>query len=164
MTFETDRLLDATGRRILRELQEDARITFSELGRRVRLTPPAVAERVRRMEEAGIITGYRAEVNRERLGLPVTAFIRITARGTACARLGTDIRGFPEVLECHRVTGEEAYIAKVAVRSVEHLENLIDRVMPYGETITSIVLSAPVTHRVVEAAPARPVDDAEAAS
>lgn len=163
MTYENDRLLDATGRHILRELQGNARITFSELGRRVKLTPPAVAERVRRLEEAGIITGYRAEVDRERLGLPVTAFIRITATGSACARLGVEIKDFPEVLECHRVTGEEAYIAKVAVRAVEHLEHLIDRLMAYGETITSIVLSAPVTHRVVEAAASEP-RAAEAAS
>jgi Lrp/AsnC family transcriptional regulator, leucine-responsive regulatory protein len=151
MTNENEKLLDATGRHILRELQENARITFSELGRRVKLTPPAVAERVRRLEEAGVITRYRAEVDRERLGLPVTAFIRITATGSACARLGLEIKDLPEVLECHRVTGEEAFIAKVAVRSVEHLEHLIDRLMTYGETITSIVLSAPVTHRVIEA-------------
>ena len=165
MTFENDRLLDQTGWRILDELQRNARITFSELGRRVSLTAPAVAERVRRLEEAGIITGYHVELGGERLGLPVTAFIRITATGAACTELGRAIKDFPEVLECHRVTGEEAYIAKVAVRSVAHLEKLIDRLMPYGETITSIVLSSPVTHRVVEAAIALPDEDAaEAAS
>lgn len=164
MAFETERLLDDTGRRILQELQGNARITFSELGRRVKLTPPAVADRVRRLEEAGIIAGYRVEVDREKLGLPVTAFVRISATGAACTELGVAIRDFPEVLQCHRVTGEEAYIAKVAVRSVEHLENLIDRLMPYGETITSIVLSSPVTHRVIEPAPPVTGQDAEAAS
>jgi Lrp/AsnC family transcriptional regulator, leucine-responsive regulatory protein len=164
MTFDNEKLLDATGRLILRELQENARITFSELGRRVKLTPPAVADRVRRLEEAGVIAGYRLEVDRELLGLPVTAFVRISATGAACTELGLAIRDFPEVLECHRVTGEEAYIAKVAVRSVEHLENLIDRLMPYGETITSIVLSSPVTHRAIEPAPPAAVEDAEAAS
>jgi Lrp/AsnC family transcriptional regulator, leucine-responsive regulatory protein len=150
MGFEVEKLLDETGRAILDELQRNARITFSELARRVRLTPPAVADRVRRMEEAGIIAGYHVEVDRERLGLPVTAFVRISAAGPACAELASAIPGFPEVLECHRVTGEEAFIAKVAVRTVGHLERLIDRLMPYGETITSIVLSSPVTHRIVE--------------
>lgn len=150
MTVETERLLDATGWRILRELQRDSRITFSELGRRVALTAPAAAERVRRLEEAGVIRGYHAELAGDLLGLPVSAYIRMTATGVACTELGHAIKDFPEVLECHRVTGEEAYIAKVAVGSVEHLENLIDRLMPYGETITSIVLSSPVTHRIIE--------------
>jgi Lrp/AsnC family leucine-responsive transcriptional regulator len=76
--------------------------------------------------------------------------MRITTTGALCAALGEEIEGFPEVLECHRVTGEEAYLAKVAVRSVAHLQDLIDRLMPYGETITSIVLSSPVRHRVID--------------
>lgn len=147
--MENERLLDETGWRILEELQENARITFSELGRRVALTPPAVAERVRRLEEAGIVRGYRAELDPQLVGLPVTAFVRITTTGELCATLGSVIGEFPEVLECHRVTGEEAYVAKVVVRSVSHLQDLIDRLMPYGETITSIVLSSPVTHRVI---------------
>ena len=148
--MEHERILDETGWAILRELQRDARITFSELGRRVAMTPPAVADRVRRLEEAGIIRGYRVELDTEALGLPVLAFMRITTTGALCAALGEEIEGFPEVLECHRVTGEEAYLAKVAVRSVAHLQDLIDRLMPYGETITSIVLSSPVTHRTVD--------------
>lgn len=148
--MDPERLLDETGWRILRELQGNARITFSELGRRVALTPPAVAERVRRLEEAGVIRGYHVEIDRETLGLPVLAFIRITATGAECRALAAEISGFPEVLECHRVTGEEAFISKVAVRSVSHLQDLIDRLMPYGETITSIVLSSPVTHRVLD--------------
>lgn len=148
--MDPERLLDETGWRILRELQENARITFSELGRRVALTAPAVADRVRRLEEAGVIRGYRVEVDREALGLPVLAFIRITATGAECRALAAEISGFPEVLECHRVTGEEAFIAKVAVRSVAHLQDLIDRLMPYGETITSIVLSSPVSYRTID--------------
>lgn len=148
--MDPERLLDETGWRILRELQENARITFSELGRRVALTAPAVADRVRRLEEAGVIRGYRVEVDREALGLPVLAFIRITATGAECRALAAEISGFPEVLECHRVTGEEAFIAKVAVRSVAHLQDLIDRLMPYGETITSIVLSSPISYRTID--------------
>ncbi len=147
--MEIDRSLDDTGWRILAELQENARISFSELGRRVALTPPAVAERVRRMEEAGIIAGYRAQPDHERIGLPITAFIRWTATGNDCAYLGDVAREISEVVECHRVTGEESYVVKVVVESVKHLEELIDRMMPYGETKTSVVLSSPVTHRTL---------------
>lgn len=160
--MDPEKLLDETGWAILRELQQNARITFSELGKRVALTPPAVADRVRRLEEAGVIRGYRADLDPEALGFPVRAFIRITTTGALCTALGEEIKGFPEVLECHRVTGEEAYLAKVAVRSVSHLQDLIDRLMPYGETITSIVLSTPVNHRVVDRATANGEVEAEA--
>jgi Lrp/AsnC family leucine-responsive transcriptional regulator len=161
MTLEIDKIMDETGWRILGELQENARISFSELGRRVALTPPAVAERVRRMEETGVIAGYRAQPANDRIGLPITAFIRWTATGNDCAYLGEVAKDIPEIVECHRVTGEESYVVKVVVRSVEHLEELIDRLMPYGETKTSVVLSSPVTHRALgveqaSAAPARP--------
>lgn len=156
--MEIDKIMDETGWRILGELQENARISFSELGRRVALTPPAVAERVRRMEETGVIAGYRAEPAHDRIGLPITAFIRWTATGNDCAYLGEVAKDIPEIVECHRVTGEESYVVKVVVRSVEHLEELIDRLMPYGETKTSVVLSSPVTHRAlgIEQASAAP--------
>jgi len=142
--------LDDIGWSLLRELQGNARLSFSELGRRVGLTPPAVADRVRRMEEAGIIRGYRPEIDLARVGLPLTALIRVTHRGVNCLELGRIVSEYPEVLECHRITGAESYIMKVALRSVEHLQELIDRLMPYGETVTSIVLSSPVTHRTIE--------------
>lgn len=148
--FGTSRTLDETGWAILRELQENARISFSELGRRVSLTPPAVAERVRRMEETGLITGYRVEMAAGRIGYPIAAFVRMRARGEqGCVILGEFIKEVPEVVEAHRVTGEDSYIAKVVVRSVEHLQELIDRLMPYGETVTALVLSSPVIHRVL---------------
>jgi len=142
--------LDDIGWALLRELQENARLSFSELGRRVGLTPPAVADRVRRMEEAGIIRGYRVDVDTARVGLPLTAVIRVTHRGVNCLELGRIVSEYPEVLECHRITGAESYSMKVALRSVEHLQELIDRLMPFGETVTSIVLSSPVTHRSIE--------------
>jgi Lrp/AsnC family leucine-responsive transcriptional regulator len=142
--------LDEIGWRLVEELQRDGRATFSELGRRVSLTPPAVAERVRRMEEAGIIKGYRVELDHEKLGYPVTAFVRVMARGEeGCAALGRALEGFPEVLECHRVTGTESYVVKVTAPSIGHLQALIDRFMPYGDTVTSVVLSSPVTHRTI---------------
>ncbi len=134
---------------ILAELQQNARLSYSELGRRVGLTPPAVAERIHRMEEAGIIEGYRAVVNLERIGLPLLALIRIACNEHNCQQFGALAKDIPEILECCRVTGGDSYIAKVAVTSVQHLESLIDRLMLYGETITALVLSSPVTHRIV---------------
>src|SRR6266571_671861 len=148
--------LDDIGWRILRELQENGRISYSELGRRVGLTPPAVAERLRRMEESGIIRGYRVELDLEKVGLPLTALVRVTHRGVNCLELGRIVAEYPEVLECHRITGAESYSMTVALRSVEHLQELIDRLMPFGETVTSIVLSSPVTHRVIDPAVTAP--------
>ncbi len=159
MAFESQVRMDRIDWRILEELQRNARITFSELGRRVSLTPPAVADRVRRLEDAGVIKGFRADLDPALLGLPITAFVRMRAANEmTCRELGERAHEFEEILECHRVTGDDSYIAKVAVRSVEHLERLIDRLMPYAETITSLVLSAPVTHRVL-GAPAEAQDE-----
>lgn len=147
--------LDDMDWRILGELQANARITFTELGRRVALTPPAVAERVRSMREGGIISGFRADLEPGQVGYPIIAFVRWTASGPDCAHLGEVAKEIPEIVECHRITGETSYILKVAARSVQHLEELIDRLMPYGSTITSLVLSSPVTHRPL-APPAEP--------
>jgi Lrp/AsnC family leucine-responsive transcriptional regulator len=150
MTLESEKLLDQIGWKILRELQRDARVSFTELGRRVGLTTPAVIERVRRLEEAGIIVGYRAEVNPALIGLPITAFIRMSISGVDYSRIIEAAERAPEVLECHRGTGGDSFILKVAVGTVEHLQNLIDKFTPYGITTTSIVLSSPVTRRVFE--------------
>jgi Lrp/AsnC family transcriptional regulator, leucine-responsive regulatory protein len=139
--------IDETDWRVLEELQEDGRLTFTELGRRVSLTAPAVAERVRRLEESGLISGFRAHLDPARVGYPIIAFVTWTAAGPDCAHLGEVAKEIPEILECHRITGETSYILKVAARSVQHLEQLIDRLMPYGSTITSLVLSSPVIHR-----------------
>jgi Lrp/AsnC family transcriptional regulator, leucine-responsive regulatory protein len=148
--LETASELDDIGWSLLGELQANARLSFSELGRRVGLTPPAVADRVRRMEEAGIIRGYHLDLDPAKVGLPLTAVIRVTHRGVNCLELGHIVSEYPEVLECHRITGTESYTMKVTLRSVEHLQELIDRLMPYGETVTSIVLSSPVTHRAIQ--------------
>ena len=141
--------LDDIDWRILNELQEHGRITYRELGRRVALTAPAVAERVRRLEESGVIAAFRAHLDPAALGYPITAFVRWTSNGPDCAHLGEVARDIPEVVECHRITGETSYILKVAARSVQHLEELLDRLMPYGSTITSVVLSSPVVHRTL---------------
>lgn len=133
--------LDETGRRILTILQDEGRIGFSELGRRVGLSAPAVADRVRRMEDVGLITGWRAVVDRGRLGWGITAFMRVTCPGDkyqAVRRLAHDL---PEVIDCHHVTGEDCFYLKLAVGSVEHLERVIDRFRDLGRTVSSIALS-----------------------
>jgi Lrp/AsnC family leucine-responsive transcriptional regulator len=150
MALEIERLLDETGWHILEALQENARLSFSELGQRVGLSSPAVAERVRRMEDAGIISGYRAEVNTAKVGYPITAIIRISnSPGERCTRLSAWAQEIPEVLECHRVTGSDALIMKIMASSVEHLESLIDRLSEHGQLTTSIVLSTVVSRRIV---------------
>ena len=150
MTLENERLLDETGWHILEALQENARLSFSELGQRVGLSSPAVAERVRRMEDAGIITGYRAEVNTAKIGYPITAIIRISnAPGERCTRLTASTQSIPEVLECYRVTGSDSLIMKVMASSVEHLESLIDRISEHGQLTTSIVLSTVLDRKVI---------------
>ncbi len=150
MALDIERLLDETGWRLLEALQENARLSFSELGQRVGLSSPAVAERVRRMEDAGIITGYRAEINTAKIGYPITAIVRIsTPPGEKCTRFSAQAQEFPEILECYRVTGADSLVMKVMVSSVEHLESLIDRLSEYGQLTTSLVLSTPVTRRIV---------------
>ena len=143
--------LDQLDWRLLEALQENARLTYAELGRRVSLSPPAVAERVRQLEESGVITGYRAQLDLPRLGLEMLAIVRVVvATGPESEGLGRRMKEVPEVLECHRVTGSDSHVMKIAVRSVRHLEELLDRIMPRtGDTITSIVLSTPVQNRVI---------------
>jgi Lrp/AsnC family transcriptional regulator, leucine-responsive regulatory protein len=141
--------LDDVNWRILVALQENARVSFSELGRRVGLTPPAVAERVRRLEEAGVITGYRAQLDVAKLGLPLSAIIRLAPRARDAREVGRLVRSLPEVLECHHVTGEDCYVLRVAFPSMGHLESLLEQLLRCGITTTSMVLSTPVTHRVV---------------
>jgi Lrp/AsnC family transcriptional regulator, leucine-responsive regulatory protein len=146
VTLDTS-ALDETGWQILEELQQNGRISFAELGRRVGLTLPAVAERVRKMEDAGIITGFHAEVDPAKIGLPIAAFIRISVVGDVFARVAKAVRDMPEVLECHRGTGADSFTLKVAVESVQHLERVIDELTPFGTTSTSIVLSTLVKNR-----------------
>ena len=143
-------MIDAIGWKIIKELQINARITFAELGRRVGLTTPAVIERVRKLEDAKIITGYRAVVDPSKIGFPVTAFIRMSISGIDYSHIIEVAEKSSEVLECHRGTGGDSFIMKVAVSDVEHLQNLIDKLTPYGITTTSIVLSSPVKNRVIE--------------
>jgi Lrp/AsnC family leucine-responsive transcriptional regulator len=146
--------LDPISWKILAELQKDARLSYAEVGRRVGLSTPAAAERVRRLEAGGVIQGYEARIDPTRLGLAVAAFIRIRLSGseTLAKRLTALAHQMPEVLECHRCTGDESFILKVRVESVQHLEKLIDRFTPFGMTSTSLILSSPVERSQASAA------------
>lgn len=141
--------LDATDIAILARLQKDARVSFAELGRSIHLSTPATIDRVHRLEDASIITGYHAEVTPSAVGLPLAAIVRITIEGDKLARFAKQVSTIVEVLECHRVTGAESYILRVAVRDTEHLEQVIDSLMPYVSTNTSLVLASPVPWREV---------------
>jgi len=149
-TVDITKLLDPIGWRILAELQDDARIHFSELGRRVGLSTPAVIERVHRMEEAGIITGYRVEIDRQKVGRSVCAFIRVRVIGDLISHVIAIAREMPEVQECHHIAGEDTFLLKVFVPTSEALENTIKKFMPYVATTTMIVFSSPVTRRTIE--------------
>ncbi len=143
-------MIDEIDWKILKELQINARITFAELGRRVGLTTPAVIERIHKLEDAGIITGYRAEIETAKVGLPIMAFVRMSITGVDYSHIIEVAEQASEVLECHRGTGGDSFIMKVAVADVGHLQTLIDKLTPYGITTTSIVLSSPVKHRIIE--------------
>jgi Lrp/AsnC family leucine-responsive transcriptional regulator len=141
--------LDDANLKLLAELQEDARLSFAELGRRVGLSSPAVAERLARLEEDGVITGYRAEVDPRALGLELGVVIRIRPAPRELRKVAELAQRTPEVVECQRITGEDCYFMKAYVRDVEHLEDVIDQFAVYGQTTTSIVQSSPVPRRHV---------------
>ncbi|GAA0375008.1 Lrp/AsnC family transcriptional regulator [Micromonospora gifhornensis] len=129
---------------LLRELQADARLSFSELSRRVHLSPPAVAERVRRLEESGVITGYHAHVDLTRAGRTVVALIRMSCYGARCILHDPDVATWPEILEIHRITGDACSVLKVAAGSIGEFEGVIDRLAPYGQPSSTMVLSSPL--------------------
>ena len=139
--------VDAINRRLLAELQTDARLSLAELGRRVGLSSPAVAERLQRLEEAGVVRGYRADVDPRALGLALTVVIRIRPAPREIVKVADLARRTPEVVECNRITGDDCYIMRAHVRDVEDLEEVIDQFVAYGQTTTSIVQSSPVPRR-----------------
>lgn len=150
MKDRSEKLLDNTSWRILAILQENARIPFKELGKQVKLSAPAVAERVRRLEDAGIITRYRVELNLEKLGLPILAFVTFRAFPDKCEELKLLLHESPEVRSSYRITGSDHYLAKVSVAYIGHLEQLVDRFIPYATITTSIVLSTTFEERAVD--------------
>jgi Lrp/AsnC family transcriptional regulator, leucine-responsive regulatory protein len=146
--------LDATNVRLLAELQADARLSLAELGRRVGLSSPAVAERLQRLEQEEVILGYHARINPRKLGLSLGVVIRVRPAPRQLHNVGDLAQRTPEIIDCRRITGEDCYIMTAHVRDVEHLEAVIDRFAAYGQTTTSIVQSAPVADRGLSLDPA----------
>jgi Lrp/AsnC family leucine-responsive transcriptional regulator len=140
-------LIDAIARRMLDELQKDARVSYAELGRRVGLSPSATAERLRNLEEAGVIRGYHADIDPVSLGLGVTAIIRMSCDGEQYRRFTAFLDSCEEVRECHHVTGSDALMIKVMVASIEQLEQLVMKFLRFGVPTTSIVLSSPLVRK-----------------
>lgn len=144
--------LDETDRRILDELQRDGRLSYNELARRVAMSGPAVADRVRRLEDRGVITGYHAHVNPASAGLAVTAIVRMQCYGPTCLLRAPEAMDRPEILELHRVTGDACCVLLVAVAAMEAFERLIDSLAEHGRPSSTLVLSTPVPWRAIRPA------------
>jgi Lrp/AsnC family leucine-responsive transcriptional regulator len=146
---------DPTDLALLKELQADARLSLAELGRRVGLSAPAVADRLERLEQAGTIKGYRAEIDPRALGYELEIVLRIRPAPRELKKVAELAQRTPEVVECHRITGDDCYLMRAHARDVEHLEEVIDRFAAYGQTTTSLVQSSPVARRPLERTPDR---------
>ena len=140
--------LDAVDESLLEALIANARISNAELARHVGLSAPSVAERIKRLEEAGVIDGFTIRINPEALGLPISAWLRIRPIPGQLHKVVDVLRALPEIVECDRITGEDCFVARAHVKSVLDLERLIDEVIPYAMTNTSIIQSSPVERRL----------------
>ncbi|MBA2518340.1 MAG: Lrp/AsnC family transcriptional regulator [Chloroflexia bacterium] len=140
-------LLDAINRRLLEALRDNPRLPMTALARRVGMSSPAVTERVRRLEEAGVIRGYRLDLDPAALGLPLTAYIRIRPNAGRLAAVAALAEAIPEIVECHRITGDDCFILKVHLPSMDQLDRILDRFLAHGVTTTSMVQSSPVPLR-----------------
>jgi Lrp/AsnC family leucine-responsive transcriptional regulator len=150
MAFQAERPLDDLDWRILLALQADGRLSYSELGRRVNLSSPAVAERVRRLEDSGVITGYHARVDPARAGQPLACFVQMRCRRDRCLLKTSTADDYPEVVEVHKLSGDYCSMLKVRAASLEHLEGMLERLGQHGEMRTSVVLSTQYEGRDVE--------------
>ncbi|MGA7157978.1 MAG: Lrp/AsnC family transcriptional regulator [Acidobacteriaceae bacterium] len=138
---------DSIDRKILRELTTDARLPVAELSRRISLSPSATAERLRRLESLEIIQGYRADINLRALGFTITAFVRLTCEGTRYKPFLKFLPTLNAVQECHHLTGNDAFLLKVVLSSMTELEDLVEKLLPYGSPTTSMVLSTPLERK-----------------
>ncbi|WP_250001012.1 Lrp/AsnC family transcriptional regulator [Actinoplanes sp. M2I2] len=145
----TDLALDRTDWQLLTELQKDGRSSYAELARVVAMSPSAVAERIRRLEEAGVIAGYRASLDPERLGLHVMAFVRLRYPTGNYRPFHALVDSTPEIVEAHHVTGDDCFVLKVLARSMRHLEEITGRIAGLGAVTTSVVYSSPLTGRAI---------------
>jgi Lrp/AsnC family leucine-responsive transcriptional regulator len=139
--------LDAVDHKIIASLSTDGRMSFAELGRRTNLSSPAVADRVKRLEQAGVITGYRAEVDPRALGYHLTAIVRVKPAVRQLAKIAELAAEIPQVEECLRITGEDCFYIKLHLGSIEELPTVLDQFLLYGETTTSIVNATAVARR-----------------
>lgn len=142
--------MDNIDLKIIDILQTDGRITMKELGQRVGLTSPATIERVKKLEDSGIIGGYRADINITKAGLPVRAFILVANRGQQGEALTEFVRRSPGLLECHRLAGSASYLIAAAVADTAALENILDELAVFGNTSTHLILSTPVGGKKIE--------------
>ena len=142
-----DLLLDARNVKLLRLLRDDPRGSVSEMARRIGMSAPAVRERIQRLEEAGIIRGYRVELDARALGYPISAFVRVRPIPGKLAKIGELAERLPQVVECHRITGEDCFVMRVYLERLEDLDPLLDRFLAFGQTTTSLVQSSPVPPR-----------------
>jgi Lrp/AsnC family transcriptional regulator, leucine-responsive regulatory protein len=144
MDLQVEKLLDRIGRKILAALQENARIPLSRLGEKVGLSAPAVAERVKKLEEAGVIKGYHARIDPTAMGRSVSAFIRLTTDARHYPAVKSLAADMPQISTCHHISGDASFILHVRVDEVSDLEAVVARLSPFGQTQTAIVLSTPV--------------------
>ena len=140
-------LADERNLAMIRLLQAEPRLGVAELARRIGMSAPAVRERLLRLEEAGVIRGWRLELEPRALGYPLTVFVRIRPMPGQVPKIAELARAMPQVAECHRITGEDCFILKVHVEAIETLDRLLDRFLAHGQTTTSIVQSTPVPPR-----------------
>jgi Lrp/AsnC family leucine-responsive transcriptional regulator len=145
----TDITIDKTDWRLLAELQRDGRASYAELARAVAMSASAVAERVRRLEEAGVISGYRATVDPDRVGLTVMALVRLRYPTGNYRPFHALLDSTPEIVEAHHVTGEDCFVLKVLARSMRHLEEVTGRIAGLGSVTTSVVYSSPLSGREI---------------
>ena len=142
-----DLLLDARNVKLLRLLRDDPRGSVSEMARRIGMSAPAVRERIQRLEESGIIRGYRLELDARALGYPISAFVRVRPMPGKLAKIGELAERLPQVVECHRITGEDCFVMRLYLERLEDLDPLLDRFLAYGQTTTSLVQSSSVPPR-----------------
>ena len=140
-------LLDSRNQKLLAALLKNPRASITDLARKVGLSAPATRERMLRLEEAGVITGWRVELDPKALGFPITVLVRVRPVPGQLPKIAKLAQSLPQVTECHRITGEDCFLMRVHLRALDELDGLLDKFLAYGQTTTSIVPSSPVALR-----------------
>jgi Lrp/AsnC family leucine-responsive transcriptional regulator len=143
----SDLLLDQRNLELLRLLRADARMSLSELARRIGMSAPAVRERLARLEEGGVIQGYRLEIDPRSLGFPILAMVRIRPMPGKLPKIVELARSTAQISECHRITGEDCFLIKLHLRTLDELDPILDKFLAFGQTTTSLLQSSPVPPR-----------------